>query len=202
MAGILGQLTGNLYNDSSALSYLNSTAAVDVVGVFDSNFNQLFSNVRPMTAKINEHATFPKHPLESGASFSEHRIIEPIEITLNVIFNGETYVDDYATVKSYYLGVTSMTVQTRTGVYPNMFIEQMPHEETAQTYDTITMSLQLREVQIVQSKTVSVTQNANDSATISKGNQQGTTQTAPTGNSSGTTGSAVYGWFGGGAVGN
>jgi hypothetical protein len=78
-----------------------------------------------------------------------------------------------------------------------MFIKSLPHQEDADTYDTIKMIITLTQVVVVQSQSQALPKNATDSPTVSRGAQQGTTATAPTG-TNGTTGSVAYGLFFGG----
>lgn len=174
-----------------------STSAVDVVGVFDQNYNQLFSGARPISAKINPVAKMMVHPLEDGTSIADHRVIQPVDAELSVILDPDEYVDTYNAIKSVFNGLSPVTLQTRVDSYPNMYICEMPHDETAAVFDTITMILKLTQALIVTSATIIATPAAaTNSATVSNGNQNGTTQTAPTGgNGTGTTGSAAYGWF-------
>jgi hypothetical protein len=173
-----------------------SIGAVDVVGIFDQNYNQIVPNVRPIRATVKEDAEFPKHPLETGASIQDHRIFNPIEIELSVVFNSQTFVDDYATLETAYNATNALNVLTKTRTYGNMFIKSLPHVEDADTFDTIRMVITLTEVVVVQSQTQALPQNASDGATVNRGAQQGTTQTAPsTVNGNTNTGSAAYNFF-------
>lgn len=183
-----------IINNASALT---STSAVDVTGVFDQNYNQLFVGARPISAKITPVAKMMTHPLEDGTSIADHRVIMPVDIQLSVILDPDDYVDTYNAIKSVFNGISSVTVQTRVDSYPNMYICEMPHDETAAVFDTVTMILKLSQALIATSATIIATPaDPTNSATVSNGNQQGTTQAAPGGgNNTGTTGSAAYGWF-------
>lgn len=130
------------------MSEFDATAA-DVVGVFDSDFNQLFPEGRPIKATIKETAKGMEHPVEDGSTITDHRVIEPTEITLTLVLVGEEYPDTYGTIKALFLKSDLLIVQTKTGSYPNMMIVEMPHDETADVFDGIPMELQLREVQLV-----------------------------------------------------
>jgi hypothetical protein len=194
MSGIVS----GIYEDVQAVSDFNNAFASynqDVTGVFDANFNQLFADARPITAKVTPTAKLMEHPLETGATITDHRIINPIEIELNVILEPADYVDAYNEVKAVFYGTNSVTVQTIADVYPNMYIEQMPYDHTSQVIDTITMIIKLKEAQVVAQSTVQTVtvKNPADSATVTTGSQNGTTQTAPVGNTP-TTGSAAYDW--------
>jgi hypothetical protein len=190
---ILGSI---LNNEASAVA----TPAVDVVGVFDQNFNQLFTGARPIKAKVNPAAKLMEHPIETGAVISDHRIFLPIEIELNLVFTAATYTSDYQAVKAAFAANDTLVVLTRTDSYPNMIMQAMPHEETAEQADTITMIMSLRQVVIVSASSMPVAAAAQNSATVKTGAQTGkaatTTQSTTLQNGGGGTGSTLFGWFG------
>lgn len=125
-----------------------ATNAYDVVGVFDANFNQLFPDARPLKASVKESAKLMQHPVESGATMTDFKIINPIEISLPLVLSPETYVDTYYEIKAVFLSYTTVSVQTNTGFYKSMLISGMPHEENPDHFDTITITLTLKEIQI------------------------------------------------------
>lgn len=158
------------------------TNAQDVVAVFDTDFNQLFPDARPMKATVKEIAKLMKHPVETGATITDHRIIMPIGITLAMVCTPATYPDTYNQIKQVFLGNATVQVQTNTGLYSNMLIGKMPHDETIEHFDTIAISLELEEVQFVTAQT-----SALPDAPVNGGNKNGkaatTTETsAATGN--------------------
>lgn len=127
-----------------------STAAVDTVAVFDSEFNQLFPNARPLQDQVRENSRIMDHPLESGQLISDYKIILPVEIELPVIITSAYYLGTYQQIKAAYLSSELLSVQTRANTYPNMIISEMPHQEDPERYDAITMLLKFRQVQLVQ----------------------------------------------------
>lgn len=128
-----------------------ATNAYDVVGVFDASFNQLFPDARPLKAAVKETAKLMRHPVESGATITDFKVINPITIDLPLVLKSETYVDTYYQIKGVFLGNNTISVQTNTGLYPNMLISAMPHEENPEHFDTITLTLKLEEVLIATS---------------------------------------------------
>lgn len=130
----------------------NPTMAYDVVGVFDSDFNQLFPDARPLKASVRETAKLMKHPVESGATITDHRIINPIGISLSMVLTPETYVDTYNQIKAVFLSATVVYVQTNTAFYSNLLIGAMPHQEDPAHFDTIAINLSLEEVEFVQAQ--------------------------------------------------
>jgi hypothetical protein len=174
------------------------TSAVDVVAIYDQNFNQLFPNVRPVKAKIDRKADFPKHPLETGAVIGDHRILQPIEIEMPMIFSSASFYDDYQAILTAYNSNNSLIIQTKVGTFTDMYIQEMPSDESPETIDTVTLIFKFIQVFVVQSSSMAISKSPTDAATVNKGYQQGTTQTAPSGdaNASGGSGSVTYGWFG------
>lgn len=124
--------------------------AIDVVGIFDDNFNQLFTGARPLRAQLREIARAMEHPLETGQIITDYRIILPIEITIPVIISQQNYDDTYQEIRTAFVNSTIVVVRTRTGIYNNMVITEIPHEEDAEKYDAITMYLKFKQVQVVQ----------------------------------------------------
>jgi len=158
------------------------TSAIDVIAVFDNSGNQLFSGARPVKASVKPSAKMMQHPVESGYLITDHRVINGIEITLNIILDPEDYYDTYQQIGQAYVGNNSLVVQTRTGVYYPMYIKSLPHEETPEMYDTVSIILELIEVIVVQSSTqqlsASSVANPASTPTVAKGAQQGTAATS------------------------
>lgn len=147
----------------------------DEIAVFDANFQQLFVGARPTKATVKEVAKLMEHPIEDGATIADHRIILPIEIEFSVVVNSENYVDTYNQIRSVFFGVNLNTVQTKTGRYGNMMIEQMPHEESPDTFDTITIALTFKQVFIVKAQygklPPAAVKEKKDASTVDKGQQ-------------------------------
>lgn len=159
-------------------------SAADAVGVFDDEFNQVFAKARPLKADVYEAARVMDHPVESGSTMTDHRVIDPIEIELALVMAGEDYRDTYNQVKDLYNRAALLVVQTRSGSYSNMLISAMPHDESPDSYDTINMSLRLREailvtVQFQALPPRAVAQQRNTS-TVRRGQQTGTAEPSAT----------------------
>lgn len=194
-----------------ALSLLRPTAAIDVVALLGPGFSPLFSFARPLSATVYEDARLMEHPLEMGSVIADHIVIEPMEIDLPCMIVGEIeYRNTYAAIKSAFTSGTLLTVVTRTGVYSNMVIISMPHEERPQSFNAIEMRVRLRHAVFVQPQTselpASETQNPAQASTVKKGTQQTTPASAAKTESTaagyqasgaGTPqGSTLYQWFG------
>lgn len=123
--------------------------SVDIVAVFDDKLNQLFPTARPLKATVREAAKLMEHPIESGSVITDHKIIEPIEITLHVVLTGEEYRDTYKAIHDAFVGENTLTVQTRTSSYDDMLIQEMPHEESPDMLDIVPMIIKLKQVIII-----------------------------------------------------
>lgn len=124
-----------------------ATASLDVVAVFDSqSFAQLFPDARPVKAAVRPTSRTMSHPLEDSTEIADHRIINPLEIDMQLIVSSDFYSSTYNQIKQLFTNATLLTVQTKTGVYQNMFIADMPHFEDADMYDTITTGIHFKEI--------------------------------------------------------
>lgn len=119
---------------------------VDVVQILDQDsLQQVFSEARPLRASIREMSRGLRYPIETGAVLTDSIIVLPLEIHLEVFIPNTAYGTVYPALRAARLNGKLLTVQTRTGTYKNMFIEEMPHEETTDVMNAVTMSIRLVE---------------------------------------------------------
>lgn len=156
-----------------ANAYQSTKASQDVVGVFDG-YDQVFRSARPMSASVREEAKLMEHPLESGATVTDHMVIQPVAIELSMMLEPETYRDTYKEIKTLFLAGKILKVQTKTDSYENQIIEALPHEEDPEIFDTIALTLRLKEITIITAefKAVYKAQRSGQSNTTSRGEVQ------------------------------
>ena len=131
------------------LSAYIPTKAADVVSVINAETGlQVFPGARPIKATVSESAKLMAHPLEDGSNIVDHRIILPIGISLAVILDSDTYRDTYQEIRRLFRESVRMTIQTKTHTYPNLYLQDIPHEEDTALFDTVTMILQFIETLI------------------------------------------------------
>lgn len=163
-----------LANLNHHLTALIPSAAVDIVGFYDKDFNQVFSKARPMKAIIKESSKVMEHPLEQGATMVDHRVILPIEIEILVLLNSEDPRDVYQQIKQVFLSASLLNVQTRAAVYSNQLMYDIPHEEDPEIYDAFALSIKLKEALLVTAQEGKIApRNKKNSSTTNRGNQQG-----------------------------
>jgi hypothetical protein len=71
-----------------------------------------------------------------------------------------------------------LVVQTKTGIYSNMWIESLPHEEDPEFYDAVPIALKLKEVLFAIPQRNLSPRSPQDSSTVDRGNQQSTTESS------------------------
>lgn len=157
---------------TNIINTLLPTFAFDSVAVFSQDFTQLFKNARPIKAVIKEQAKVMEHPVENGATITDHRIILPIEIELSLILSSDDYQSVYANIRQYYLNATLLTIQTRSGVYQNQLISSLPHEEDPSQYNVLTIALSLKEVIFVSAEYTTLPKKSANTSTVKTGEQQ------------------------------
>ena len=151
-------------------------------------FEVAYPSARPMQANVAETGRLMSHPLEDGSSIVDHRIIFPTVITLSIIIDprlftfrpiagefgfGTTYRETYDQIQTDFLMGTEFQIQTKSDTYNNMYLQNIPHEESPNQFDTITMILEFVEAKftnvVVQALGMDNVANPNDTSTLEKG---------------------------------
>jgi len=151
------------------------TNAQDVVAVLKSDFSQAFEKARAMKATIMRASKAMEHPLETGATITDYRIVLPTTIELSLVLSSDDYRAVYQQVADLFKRGELLTVQTRVESFPSMLIEKMPHDETPEMFDGVALGLSLKEAQFVQPQFSPLkVREPKDSKTVQRGQQQPT----------------------------
>lgn len=150
-----------------------ATNAQDVVAVLNSSFAQVFGNARALKVAIGRASKAMEHPLETGATVTDHRVLLPVTAELSMVLSTEDYRATYQQIKELYTRGELLTVQTRVDSFTSMLIEKMPHEETPDMVDGVAVALSLKEAKFVtaQFSPLKVAK-PKDSNTVKRGQQQ------------------------------
>ena len=152
----------------------------DVVAVLRSDLTQVFERARAIKASVNRASKAMEHPIETGATITDHRIILPVSVELSLLLVSADYQAVYQQIRDLFNAGELLTVQTRADSFPSMLIEKMPHDESADVYDGVSLALSLKEAQFVQPQFSSFkVAQPKDSNTVPRGQQEGTTSTRP-----------------------
>lgn len=129
-----------------------STKALDIVAILDSNLNQVANGAKIINAQVIEESQVMSHPVETGGTIEDEIVFLPISISFNVILDVVSYRSTYQEIKQLYTKRTLLTVQTKADSYQSLVIENMPHDEDASIFDTIAISIRLKEVKFVETE--------------------------------------------------
>lgn len=149
----------------------------DVVSVLDDTGQQVFAGAQAIRASIGGQIKYMIHPLEDESTTSDHKINLPDTVSLSVILSPESFRDTYQEIKRIARDGVPLTVQTKSDTFINMHIESYPSEESTALFDTIAMTIGLREIETETPTTVLLSvndvANPDDSSTIARGEQSG-----------------------------
>lgn len=155
---------------------LITLGGIDVIAIYTQNDTepvQVFSAARPIRASIKEDSKTMDHPLETGSTITDYIIFNPIEIDMSMIIQGENYQNTYCSIRQFFTEATLFTIQTKTGLYSDMIISSMPHQENNEYWDAIPIELKFKQVVFASNSTASFSpEAANDSGTAKRGNLQ------------------------------
>lgn len=159
------------------------------VFVTDQQGNEVFPRAQSMRVEVKPESMPMEHPVESGATITDHRILKPIEIEMSMVLSTEDYQDVYKEISGYYANGTLLIVHCRAGTFQNQLIQGIPHTEDADQYDAIILSLKLKQVLIAitpsassvapgvsansQTPMVTAPRNAVNTTTVQRGTQNG-----------------------------
>lgn len=155
-------------------------STIDAVGVFNQQLVQVFPRARIVRVVVDEHAKVMEHPLETGATITDHRIIIPTRIEIYTILQAADYLSTYRQIKQFFLNSTLLSVQTKATVYNNQLISEIPHEEDPEFYDALQVVIKFRQVLFAGMRASISPQNPADNSTV----QRGQVETSYGGNSS------------------
>lgn len=158
---------------SNAMLILNSSSSADVVKVMQGT-NQMFESARIMRATIQIDSQLMTHPLESGSEIADFAVDKPVQVQMAVMIPSTDYESSYRSIRQHFREKSQFTIQTRADLYKNLVIASMPHEESPEVGDCISMVITYREVEWYTPSTESLPRKEVASKPIEVGGEQGT----------------------------
>jgi hypothetical protein len=122
--------------------------------------------------RVEETSQLFDHTIETGAVITDYRIINPIGIEIIYVLNTKDYQNIYSSIKKYFIDGTLFSVQTKTGVYKNLVIKDMPHTEVAEMYNAVGIVLVFRQAQFVSPKYGVAPAKPSNTTTVDRGTVQ------------------------------
>jgi hypothetical protein len=145
-----------------SLALAGALSAASFIGIF-SGTNRMIGTLIPGIVLEEDHAdslTITDHPVEQGASITDHAFINPNEFTIQCLWsNTQAGLFDFS--ESYVTGVYNqllalqknrqyITIVTGKRIYKNALIEAISTQTSSRTAYSLPASLQCREIIIVQ----------------------------------------------------
>lgn len=120
------------------------TDITPVIILDNDNLEELWEGSDIMRVSVSETSKATRYAVEDGTNRNDHVIKNPVEITLSMILAGKI-AQLFQLLKQTYLEHKLVTVQTKTDVYTNMLVEEIPHEQDTGMTDGVTVSVKMVE---------------------------------------------------------
>lgn len=117
-----------------------------MIGIYDKNHSPLFQDAQISKVQVRETSKTMEHPIESGTVISDYKVINPVSIILNIYLTKKNYNSVYQSLLTHFKKSTLLLIQTNARIYKDMIISDMPHSETPEHFDSIILSLNLKQV--------------------------------------------------------
>lgn len=123
-----------------------ATIETGLVGILDSeSFEQLFVAANPMRVSVREEKRITKFQVEDGGTRSDHVVQDAREIAIDLLIEDEFARNMYLQLQQAWRDNRLVIVQTKVSSYENMLIESIPHDETPELGNGISMPIKLTE---------------------------------------------------------
>lgn len=155
---------------------------INRVEVLDNESLQpLWTGSDIMDVQVQETSTVTKYKVEDGTNRNDHIVHNPTEIIMRFTLAGDVS-QLFSTIKQTYTERALVTVQTRTDVYADMIVTDIPQEQSGAAMDAVTLDIRLSEWREVVPEYGELTQarvaNPDQSSTVKRGSQA-TSETPP-----------------------
>ena len=148
------------------------------------SFNKFFFDA-VFSTEHQASVTVTKHPVQQGASITDHSYVEPNEVTLDIGMSdsmagagADHSVNAYATLRAMMVKREPLKLVTRLQVYNNMLITSMSAPDDKTTMNALRCTIYFTEIGIVSVAVVQIQQNVSGSKSSSSSSSSGKTATA------------------------
>lgn len=105
-----------------------------------------------MSCNVIDDSKLCEHPIESGATVTDHKFFNPVEIDIRLSLPNYIYRSVYKELRQIYEESPKLRIKTKSGWYTDMVLQGLPHEEKPENYDRIIFDLHFKEVKEVEPK--------------------------------------------------
>ena len=111
------------------------------VALFDSNEREVLEGIGMLKASCSPMIKYFTHPTAERVQVTDHSIELPNEIVISGKMDSRSYRDTMSELRSLAKNREKFTVQLKSGIYENMYIDSYPTEEDTDHYDTLSFIL-------------------------------------------------------------
>ncbi len=135
-----------------------------------------------MSCNIDRPSRLCKHPVESGVTVSDHKIIDPVKCTITIAM--PAYYQDIVIkeLAEYHQKSTPLSVHDVSGIYNNMVVTNYPNTTDKKTADRLVFNVELEQIIVVDSQYVTLSKeqvaNAKNASTVKRGMKQAQTNSS------------------------
>lgn len=145
------------------------------VALYEEGRQEILEDCSILSCSINQRSRLMEHPVESGAKIVDHKVLDPVQVRLQVALPETYFENEYQKILTLYKKSTLISLQTKAQIYDNLVVQSLPHDERVDTMNRLIFNLELREVQIVEPvfvETPKKTKSAQNQKTQKKGQVQ------------------------------
>lgn len=148
----------------------------ELIAILNEDGEQILTTMVNIGCSVSVSKEFAQHSLENRQVIIDDQYDNPTIVNLQFILSPSDYVAVYNEIKQYFNNITSFIIQTKVDTYKNMFLRTIPHEETPDMFNTISINLEFTQQLITESDTSKIVSasNQSDVSTVNAGNKSKT----------------------------
>ena len=164
------------------MSFLNiniPSLTSETVSIIDSeSLDPVFVEAKKMKVSSNTEIYYPRNPIETGGTITDHKVVLPDIVSVSCIINDFNYRSVVQEIRDSAIASRVFTVQTKSITYDDMVIDKIPVEEDPSMFDSVTIVISFSKIQFDEAEVNKLTQgkvsNKPDSSTVDRGEQSTT----------------------------
>lgn len=141
--------------------------------ILDEDGSQVLDGLVIIDVEPTTSMTYPTHTLEDKSVVTDDAYENQDKVSIKGICDPDSYVETYETLQKYKTNMTNLSVQSKVGIFDNMYIISLSHKENASMYGTVAVTIQLQEQIIKTASTTTLStsdvSSTSDSSTVSGG---------------------------------
>ena len=136
-----------------AAQAVSGLSRIDVIMIYTQNLVPISAISYKVAASNTNTIEIPQHPVSNGLQISDTYIKKPLEIVIDAYFTTKYYLVSYIELKAAFDKVQKIIVQTLSGLYLNMYIEEIGDQTTNTAVGTLIVRIKCKQVTVVTQET-------------------------------------------------